>query len=338
MNRPLKYSLLAVGLLAAGGLRALWEQPMSREFRAAGLLSSPVGVDTRDRIGQTSSAVALGGLRTLVATFLNIRSFTYFSEKRWNEVADTFELIVDLAPQTIQYWDMGSWHMAYNAAGDYRTDSTLPAARRREAWEDWIKRGEAFLRRGIRNNPGDWQLSAALGRICSAPDKLREYPAAVEAFKASADTGKALTYVRRFQLYSLARCPGRESEALEMARRMYETPKNRAPTLVCILFALEEKSAGSPDPAEHAVRLFGGAKEAYDGLMLYWLRENERFPVDGIASALRGLENRLGIPSDKSVFRKSGRRDEGPDNWFRDDAELLREEMRDREGNTQQRK
>ncbi|MFD0893167.1 hypothetical protein KBB96_17240 [Luteolibacter ambystomatis] len=332
MNRPLKYCLLAAGLLAAGGLRATWEQPMTREFRAAGLLSSPVGIDTRDRIGQTSSAVALGGLRTLVATFLNIRSFTYFSEKRWGDVADTYDLIVDLAPNTIQYWDMGSWHMAYNAAGDYRTNSDLPAARRREAWQEWIKRGEAFLRRGIRNNPDDWQLPAALGRICSAPDKLREYPEAVEAFRASADTGKALPYVRRLQLYSLARCSGREAEALEMARGMYASPRNRTTTMVAILFALEQKVSPSTNPTARAIELFEGDKAAYDGLSLYWLRENERFPVDGVASALKGLETKFAIPEAKSIFRKIGRRNEGPEDWFKSDTELFKEELSDRLG------
>ncbi|BCU76355.1 hypothetical protein [Luteolibacter sp. LG18] len=338
MKRPLKYCLLAIGLLAAGGLRPLWEAPMTREFRATGLLAAPVGLDTRDRIGQTSSAVALGGLRTLVATFLNLRAYTCFTDKRWSEVADTYDLMVDLAPQTTQYWDMGSWHMAYNAASDYRIDSSLPPARRREAWREWILRGEAFLRRGIRNNPGDWKLLAALGRLCSAPDKLRDYAAAADAFKAAADTGQALPYVRRFQLYSLARCPGREREALEMARQLYQEPGNRSTTFVSVLFVLEEKAAPSLDPASHAAALFGGPMLAYNELSLFWLRQNERFPVDGVAAALTALETQLVIPKNKSVFTKAVRRDETPDEWFQDDSELMREELYDQQGIAPRRK
>jgi len=332
VKRPLKYCILAIGLLAAGALRTTWEQPMHDEFKTAGLLSPPVTIGTRDRIGQTSTAVALGGLRTLVATFLNIRAFSYFSDKRWDDVAGTYDLIVDLAPQTIEYWDMGSWHMAYNAAGYYRTDSTLPAARRREAWQSWIRRGEAFVSRGIRNNPDNWVLWADLGRIYDAPDKLRDYSKAVEAFRASTNTGKAQSYVRRRELYALARCPGREKEALGMAREMSENPSNRTTTFNSILFALEEKDSPSPNPAAHATQIFGSEKEAYDELSLYWLRENERFPVNGVAAALQAFETKSGIPADKSIFRKIGRRDEGPDDWFKEDSELFREELRDRLG------
>ena len=82
------------------GAHAVRGQVSARELRAAGLFPPPMEIGTRDRIGQTSSAVALGGLRTLVATFLNLRAFTFFTEQRWDDVEDTFDTIVDLAPRT----------------------------------------------------------------------------------------------------------------------------------------------------------------------------------------------------------------------------------------------
>ncbi|MCU0753376.1 MAG: hypothetical protein MUC40_10220 [Akkermansiaceae bacterium] len=115
MKPWLKNTVLVVALLAFGAARMPFEAGLSRELRAAGLFPPPLEIGTRDKIGQTSSAVALGGLRTLVATFLNLRAFTFFTEQRWDDVAGTYGMIVDLAPRTRYYWETGSWHMAYNA-------------------------------------------------------------------------------------------------------------------------------------------------------------------------------------------------------------------------------
>ncbi len=95
-----KSVILAVALLAFGAARLPFEAALSGKLRAAGLFPGAMEISSRDRIGQTSSAVALGGLRTLVATFLNLRAFTFFTEQRWSDVADTFDTIVDLAPRS----------------------------------------------------------------------------------------------------------------------------------------------------------------------------------------------------------------------------------------------
>ena len=175
MKRRHKLPILALGLLASGGLRATWEAPLTTELRADGLLAKPVALGTREKIGQTSSAVALGGLRTLVATFLHLRGFSFFEAKRWDELAETFELIVDLAPGTTYYWETGSWHLAYNAASDYLYDDKMPALRRREAWRATILRGRNFLERGVRTNPDNWQIHLTLARLLSDSNKLVDY-------------------------------------------------------------------------------------------------------------------------------------------------------------------
>lgn len=303
MKRRLKLPILALGLLAAGGLRASWEAPLTDELRRDGLLAKPVALGTRDRIGQTSSAVALGGLRTLVATFLNLRAYSFFEAKRWDDLADTFELIVDLAPNTTYYWQTGSWHLAYNAASDYRYDTEMPPLRRREAWRASVLRGREFLERGLRTNPGNWQIGLELGRLLSDPDKLVDYPAAAAAFKAAADTGQAPPYVRRNEFLALGRSPGREEEALELGRQLYKDPSNRVAALTSLLVALECRADPQRPPYDVAVSIFGSAKAAYGPLCDYWVRVRERFPLDGIAPALRRLEETLEIPPDKSIFK-----------------------------------
>ena len=173
-------------------------------------------IGTREHIGQTSSAVALGGLRTLVATFLNLRAFTFFTEQRWADVAETFDTIVDLAPRTRYYWETGSWHHGLQCGVllPERFQAAAAAPPRGLAVLDHARAG-AFLERGIRNNPDDWSLYASLGFLLSDSNKFpafrdtnATFAAAAEAYRKSAETGKALGYVRRSQLYSLARVAG----------------------------------------------------------------------------------------------------------------------------------
>lgn len=315
--------ILAVALLAFGAARLPFEAGLRNELRATGLTPPPMEIGTRDKIGQTSSAVALGGLRTLVATFLNLRAFTFFTEQRWDDVADTFDTIVDLAPRTRYYWETGSWHSAYNAASYYLNDSELPSLRRREAWRSSITRGRAFLERGIRNNPNEWNLLANLGFLLSDSNKFpafrdpdATFAAAAEAYGRAADTGKALGYVRRAQLYSLARVAGKQSEALTLARQLFAEKVNRTPTLLILLLVLEAHVNPEMDPHKRALELFETPEKAYESLTGHWQRTRERFPVDGVAAALEALEKTLAIPSEKSIFNQPLPSSAGPDDWF----------------------
>lgn len=267
-------------------------------------------IGTWDHVDQTTAAVALGGLRTLVASFLNLRAFTFFTEQKWAKVAKTFNAMVDLAPRTRYYWETGSWHQAYNAASYYMNDSKLPPLRRREAWRESIRLGRSFLERGIRNKPDDWSLHANLGFLLSDANKFPAFRdtdecfiAAAEAYRKAAETGKALGYVRRSRLYALARVRGREGEALEMARGLYaEGERNHTPTLLNLLFVLESWQHPEMPKAKRAVELFGTPQNAYDALSGHWTRTRERFPVHGVAEALKELETTLSIPPEKSVF------------------------------------
>ncbi len=319
-----KIALLAVALLAFGAARMPFEAKLSGELRAANLFPPPLEIGTREKIGQTSSAVALGGLRTLVATFLNLRAFTFFTEQRWDDVEDTFDTIVDLAPRTRYYWETGSWHMAYNAASYYLNDSKLPALRRREAWRSSIIKGRSFLERGARNNPDDWSILANLGFLLSDTNKFdafrdpdETFAAAAEAYRKSAEAGKALGYVRRSWFYSLARVEGRESEALALGRSLYdEGRQNRTPTLLMLLLVLEAHENPGMDVAKRAIELFGAPEKAYEALSSHWRRTRERFPVFGVAAGLESLEKSLSIPPEKSVFNQPPPPQAGPDEWF----------------------
>ena len=315
--------ILILSVLAFGAVRMPFEAKLAEQLTTARLSPVTLAIGTRDKIGQTSSAVALGGLRTLVATFINLRAFSFFQEQRWDDLANSFDTIVDLAPRTSYYWETGSWHSAYNAASYYLNDTQLPALRRREAWRLAIANGRAFLERGVRNNPKDPGLLTALGFLLSDANKLQAFrdrnqtfAAAAAAYHRAADLDKVAPYVRRAELYSLARVLGQEPAALALAQSLYRQSQNRTPTLVILLLVLECHANPAIDSAQRAIQLFETPKKAYDALSTHWQRTRERFPVDGVASALESLEKTLNIPPPQSIFRRPLPPATGPDSWF----------------------
>ncbi len=315
--------ILSAALLAFGAARLPFEAGLAQELRAANLTPSKLEIGTRDKIGQTSTAVALGGLRTLVATFMNLRAFSFFEEQKWNEVADTYDMIVDLAPRTTYYWDAGYSHSAYNAASYYINDSKLPPLRRKEAWRASILRGRAFLERGTRNNPDSWTLWANLGFLLSDSNKFQAFPdfdqtftEAAAAYRRAADTGKALEYVARSEFYALARVSGREKDALALGRLLYQTPRNQTPTLKTLLFVLEAFENPAMNKVERALEIFQTPEKAYESLSAHWQRTRERFPVHGVAETIQALEKQLNIPAAESVLNRPLPPPVGPTNWF----------------------
>lgn len=310
MTQAKRYVVLGFAVLAMGGLRLPFERQLTAELNEEGLLPPKLEVRTGEKIGQTFSAVSLGGLRTLVATFLNLRAFSFFSEQKWADVADTFDTIVDLAPRTRYYWDTGSWHLAYNAASYYLYESEISPLRRKLAWRDYIKAGRSFLERGIRNNPDDPILYERLGYLLADPNKIaafgehgKAYEESYESHMKAVATGQARSYAKRAALYSLARVPGREGEALELALEIKAEQQRTTPTMLGLLYTLGYHK----DPEQPAMELvdsvFPSREVAYDVLGSQWLRTRDHFPVYGVAKALTQLERILKVPEEESVLK-----------------------------------
>lgn len=311
MTQGKRYAVLGLAILAAGGLRMPFEQQITDDLYEAGLLPPKLEQRTGEKIGQTFSAVSLGGLRTLVATFLNLRAFTFFTEQRWGEVGDTFELIVDLAPRTRYYWDTGSWHQAYNAASHYLYGSDLPPLRRKANWRASILRGREFLERGIHNNPADPILKLRLGTLLSDPNKIAafgdpsvSYEQAYEAYFSAVSMPNSPAFSKRFALYSLARVPGREKDALEMLKEIEAEGGRLPPTIYGLSYTLKYHENPSQPVMSLVDSIFPSHKAAYEVLSSQWLRTRDRFPLFGVAEAIVLLESDLKIPNKESVLKQ----------------------------------
>lgn len=290
-------TVLALLVIVGGGLLRLpFERDLTADFRQRELLGKPIKIGVRERIGQDKWSVALAGLRTLVAAFAGLRATEQFSNTDWAGLSESMETAVELAPHTEYYWDIGGWHMAYNASSSYRFD------RKEKDWSHqlaeaegrrWVERGRDFYERGIRNNPENWRLAARLGVLYS--DWLR-YPddaKAVEAYRHAVETGRASQQVVRLLLMARARA-GEDSTTVlrDLEQMLAEDRENRVPTLLCLDFVLRSKLGLAGDPLSLAQWIFGSEPRALRLLGTYFANVSDRLPQDGVEAAVRLLEMR----------------------------------------------
>src|SRR5438105_13035082 len=92
----------------------------------------------------------------------------------------------------------------------------------------------------MKNNPDKPQLYEPLAWLYR--DKFGDHARASEFFAKAAALPGAPSYDKRFSTYELSYCEGREREAYERLRKLYDAgEKERLPTLIKRLKVLEEK-------------------------------------------------------------------------------------------------
>ncbi len=324
MTQGKRYWVLGVAILIAGAVRLPFERQLTAELNKEKLLSPKLDIGTGEKLGQTFYAVSLGGLRTLIATFINLRAFGHFEKQQWAKVVDSFDLIVDLAPRTKYYWDTGAWHMSSNASSYYLYESELPPLRRKLLWKNYILTGRDFLERGIKNNPEHPLLHERLGQLLADPYRIKAfgdpaaaYEASYNSFMSAVDTGLARKFTKRAALYSLVRVPGREEESLKLLLEIKSELKALPPTALAMHYVLEYHRDPEQPVIELVDKVFPSRKLAYEILGRIWLRSTERLPMHGVARAIRLLELELGVSEEKSLLKSPQPVMMDPDDYFR---------------------
>src|SRR6266513_2788414 len=152
-----------------------------------------------------------------------------------------FRQVTTLQPRGMLFWDTAAWHMAWNASVAALNDKTQPRlALRVKAQRDYFALGKDFLERGIKNNPDRPQLYEALARLYK--EKYKDHERASEFYIKAAALPDAAAFDRRFSAYELSYCEGREREAYDRLRGLYdEGAQERLPTLIARLKFLEDK-------------------------------------------------------------------------------------------------
>jgi hypothetical protein len=235
-------ALLILGLMLVFGILKLpAERALSLQHRQSRFQSVEFNLDLREQLGQLAFVAALSGFRSVVADFLFIQAHAAWERTEWSRMLLLFRQVTTLQPRAILFWDMAAWHMAWNASVAAVNDQSQPhLALRVKAQREYFAIGRDFLERGIRNNPEHPQLYESLARLHR--EKYNDHARASEFFAKAASLPGAPSYAKRFSAYELSYCEGREREAYERLRQLYDSgEQERLPTLIGRLKFLEER-------------------------------------------------------------------------------------------------
>jgi tetratricopeptide (TPR) repeat protein len=234
-------AIIIVAVLAFGAVRWPIEHALLETERRAHFRSVDLNLGLREQVSQLGFVAALSGFRSLVADALFIEAHVAWERTQWSRVLLLFRQATTLQPRAVLFWDMAAWHMAWNASAAALNDPTQPReALRIKTAREYVELGKDFLERGIKNNPDRPELYEALARLYR--DKYEDHAHASEFFAKAAELPGAHGYVRRFAAYELAQSPGREREAYEKLRTLYDRgEQERLPTLLRRLKELEIK-------------------------------------------------------------------------------------------------
>ena len=221
---------------------------MTQEQRLATLgFSGPTAVAVREKLGQGLVLAALGGFRGLAANALILQAHGAWEEKQWVRVRSALEMATLLQPRVALFWDLASWHMAWNAAvAAERYDGEESETRRRIEARKWVEAGRELLERGTRAVPEKALLFQRLGDLYW--QRLADYQAAASCYREALTKPDVPPYVERFVGYALEKA-GDLSGALEyfreLRRSMGDPPDpQRRPEVVELKIAELEKKIG----------------------------------------------------------------------------------------------
>ena len=245
--------LIAVGLLKLPVERNLAALHRQEHFRGV-----QFNLDLREQIGQLGFIAALSGFRAIVADALFIQAYSAWENTQWGRMLLLFRQVTTLQPRVLLFWDTAAWHMAWNASVAAMNDQKQPRlALRVKAQREYFALGKDFLEDGIKNNPDRPELYEALARLYK--EKYKDHERASEYYAKAAALPEAAPFDKRFSAYELSYCEGREREAYDRLRSLYdEGEKERLPNLVKRLKLLEDK-LGMPQaqriPSQEAKRV-----------------------------------------------------------------------------------
>jgi len=212
--------LIAILLLIAPSWGTLpLQQRIEHERLRLKFGGAPVTRQMRDVMGQGLAIGLLAGFRGIVADFLWIQSHSHWERKEWLQQYNEMQVVTTLQPQSVLFWDVGAWHMAWNIGYAERIDTndyTLAQGMKREMV--WHERARQFLLRGIQNLPNRYDLYFKLGWLYD--QKFKDPCLAAEQYGLAAQFADAPAYVSRMHCRKLAEC-GKLGDAYQCWKRIW---------------------------------------------------------------------------------------------------------------------
>jgi len=275
-----------VVLIVFGALRMRFEEGLTRDLRDKKLLAPKLGMTERGMLDQKGFAAAFGSVRPVWAAMKSLGATGYHSEADWISLEEAYNEIVVLDPRNVNYWDVGSWHLAYNASSSSLDNESLPPLKREVLFRRYIEKGSAFLDRGIEANPEEWRLPVLKARLWSSEFRIENYPLVVDTLV------KALLTI-----------PERRQEAYEMGYELWkEGRRQHFPSLMNGFFVLQLDPDLDLKERVSLKQIYGDEVSAYKSLRNYWKRQAEGTPMKGLENVMRDMEERLGVRADSRLF------------------------------------
>ncbi len=227
----MRTKLIVIVILAAAGVILLpLEHKIYAERQALKSGGAILDIQIRKKVGQNLAIALLAGFRGVTADFLWIVSHEYWEKKEWVRQADSMQLVTTLQPQSVMFWDLAAWHMAWNIAYAVRTDpenekkygalaESVGIKRERE----WHLRGRDLLVEGIKNIPNKYDLFYKLGWLYW--QKLDDYPDSAFYLQKAAAFASAPAYVGRLYAQALERSNEPE-KAYAYWVKLWHQPRN----------------------------------------------------------------------------------------------------------------
>ncbi len=241
-----KSTLLALAIIVTSGvLRLPLEARLEKQLTEHHFREGTPGLDMREQLGQMGFVAAFGGFRSLVASMLDMLAYISFSNSEWGEVDRNYALICRLQPRMEKYWELASWHMAYNAVSYYKNSNPATEQIRQAVKDslvsDYIERGKSYLQQGLVFLPENANFHRDLAHIFR--DKDPNPPKAAEHYRKAFELSQR-AHLERNYAYELVKCsePNRWREAYEILKRHYDLgDRHRSASVIRDLKILEKR-------------------------------------------------------------------------------------------------
>ena len=235
-----KWITIIVIWLVFGFIRNPVEDYLRRELTESKVLLPLPGRNSVTVLSQSVLMGTLGGLRSVLSSFLILESYHHFSEQNWDENRQALVMATYLEPTEESHWVDLVWHRGINATAWVEYHSNLPDLERRLRFNEYtldaIKLGET----GLQQIPDAVDLRLQLVEVYK--EKLKDPVGTSRIYGELMNLEGAPAYATRFFGYFLADCPGKEREAYEHLIKLYREGKHHhKPTLIKRILLLEEK-------------------------------------------------------------------------------------------------
>lgn len=207
-------------LLVWGAAKIPWENEMTSRINIIRYGNfAPLAGELRLQLGQGFALATLGGFRGLAANFIWLKATEAWEKTEWVRLRSFVEMATLLQPRVHFFWDIGAWHLAWNAsiaAENFEGEKNI--SRRKIAAKNWIEAGKNLLERGTRAIPESSDLYVRLGDLHW--QRLQNYRAAAEYYKEAARRPDALPFTERFVGLALEKA-GDNPAALAYYKKLY---------------------------------------------------------------------------------------------------------------------